>query len=165
MNPISLSRLSQSLCSLFVQSPARSGLILQLLLQILPLGMPGGKTGEGNEDLGAKLKKEVDKRALKEVGGRNPRHKCQQGALIPVCLRVSRISGNYSQFTGIIPDFQELFLIFRNNTRIHAQDKWEFRNLIVRDLRRFNRDKVLDPGRSNPKHKQRLDGEWMESPG
>lgn len=31
-----------------------------------PLGMPRGKNGKGNEDLGAKLKWEVDKRALKE---------------------------------------------------------------------------------------------------
>lgn len=75
------------------------------------------------------------------------------------------LSETVTDFRGIIPDLQELFPIFRNNTWIHAQDKWEFRNLIVRDLMRFNKGKVSDPGRSNPKHKQRLDGEWMEIPG
>lgn len=39
-----------------------------------------GKGAEGNEDLGDKLKREVDKRALKDAGWRNPPHKRRQSA-------------------------------------------------------------------------------------
>lgn len=49
-------------------------------------GLPEGKGVQGNEDLGDKLKREVDKRALKEAGWRNPPHKRRQGALIWVFL-------------------------------------------------------------------------------
>lgn len=41
-------------------------------------GLPEGKGAEGNEDLGDKLKREVDKRALKEAGWRNSPHKRRQ---------------------------------------------------------------------------------------
>lgn len=46
----------------------------------------------------------------------------------------------------------------------NAAVKGEFRNLIVRDLMRLSKGKALDPGGSNPNHKQGLGGEWMENP-
>lgn len=39
------------------------------------------------------------------------------------------------------------------------QLKWEFRNLIVGDLMSFNKDKVLDPGWSNPSTNR----SWMKN--